>query len=173
MLCETPTPTRAGVFVSKIFVYNQTMKNQETKVKDLIELLALHEEAVAFLYDRFSYQFPKTTLWVKLTKDERAHAKIIRGLAADLDFKTLSANPKVFQPSEIEKSIQRLEKLAASTKKYDLEQAFTLAYKLESNLVEHHFFKVFYSYSNEFEKVFTYLEKATAIHADKIRRELG
>ncbi len=148
------------------------MEKLKEKIRKEVELLAKHEEAVGFLYERFSYQFPKEKLWVGLMHDEAAHAKIIRGLFEELESGKIVASPNVFPAKELARSTAKLQKIAKNVKGFHLDGALKLAYKIEADIIESGYFKMFYPVSAEFKQVFSYLDKAANLHSKKVLKEI-
>lgn len=131
-----------------------------------------NEETVARLYEKYRAIFSKMPLWKKLIKDEYLHAQILRKLLSHADFKGLSIKNDVFSEDEIKKTIRRIKKLSDHVQEQTLAEALDESYKIEASMLEANYFRVFFSDEADFNNVFSYLEKSTIEHSQKIFQEL-
>jgi rubrerythrin len=144
------------------------MKTFLNQIQSLIKRLIRIEEAMAFLYEKYSLRFPKFELWKNLMNDEISHADTLKKLLKITDFEKISVDPRAISESETKETLHGIERVIKSSKKVSITQALAMAYKLECTISEQAPFKVFYTKDPEFKKVFAYLGKATSVHSQKV-----
>jgi rubrerythrin len=147
------------------------MKMKDPTNKELLSILAEHEEAIASLYVIFGFYLPNTkNLWDQLVSDEKDHAAWLKNLRERLDADGMLLNRRQFNTAAVQTSIlyvrQRIAEVSA--KGITTLRALTIGLDLESSLIEKEFFHVLEADSVEMKIQFNALNDQTAAHRKKI-----
>jgi hypothetical protein len=139
------------------------------KQDEILDLMCKNEEKVSELYMIYASKFPEySDYWSGLAKEELGHSGAIRTLkySDQVMFKE-----GTFEKNLIQISLKYMEDkiVEANTRNMAIEDAFSVAVELETNMLEQKFFVVFEGDFSELVEVFQNLEKATQGHVDNIR----
>ena len=137
--------------------------------RDIVDILILHEETIAGLYSTIADALPDMKdFWSILYKAEYAHAEVLRMLAKRLEQNGIILQPRKFNISAVQTSINYLRKNTSTIISEGTTpiRALSLALDLELSGLEQEFYKVFESDSAEMSKDFDELR----IHEEGHRR---
>ncbi|MBN2557989.1 MAG: hypothetical protein JXB33_04445 [Clostridia bacterium] len=112
----------------------------------IVQLLVDYEMAMAGLYEVCAARFPSyKDFWLRLSAEEKGHAKAIGSLMEKVDGKNVILDATVFKARPIEISIEYADEVAkrVSERDIDLLGALSLAADIEKSLIESKFYKIF------------------------------
>jgi hypothetical protein len=136
------------------------------EAKQIIEAMAVNEEKIKELYQKFIILFPGDAgLWSKLVEDENTHATLIRDFGKMLRDQDIRFNPSKFTLINLEKFRQFLENSIQESNAFNREKSLELAAQIERSLVEAGTFSVFETDVKDLKNLFTILETETQKHA--------
>lgn len=146
-------------------MYNQTHN-------DLIELMALHEEAISEYYSAACERFSNKDLWEYLHKEEVKHAMWLRSIMDNVIDKSIKFTSEGLSFKLFTDSISRIssERQALSDKRRNLSQVFEFAISIESDLLEKNFLDCFTSNSKGIQNTLDELKKDTEDHRRRIEK---
>ncbi|MBN2120822.1 MAG: hypothetical protein JW734_07195 [Candidatus Omnitrophica bacterium] len=145
------------------------------KQKEIIELLASHEEIIAKLYKTYAEKFPANKqFWTVLHLEELDHASWIRRLFPRIEEGVLSFNENRFKAKIIKESFEHVEELIrlVQTKELTLMQALATGIDIEQSLIESKFFEVYESDSHELKQLLLSLQEAFLEHSARLKEAL-
>lgn len=140
----------------------------------ILELMAQNEAAVAQLYAHYAQHFPQLNdFWTKLSKEEVEHAKIIRGLIPHVQQKTVFFNQDRFPRAAIESTLKYVSQEVARLKreKIPLMKALSIAFQIESSLIEKKYFGVFEGDNFKLKTLLNELRLATKRHVEMVETQ--
>ncbi|KPA18862.1 hypothetical protein MHK_000921 [Candidatus Magnetomorum sp. HK-1] len=149
-----------------------SLKNYQEKI---IRQLIVQEKLLAKLYGIFSKQFTQyQKFWLKLSKDEQRHSKIIEKLLEVIQKEKAHFDEKKIKTYTLNAYIVRLESIIqkAEAGEFTLSSALTTAVDYESSLIEKNVFQHFVSFSDKINNTLKILQSETQKHADQIRNAL-
>ena len=146
--------------------------NQIFNPKQIIELLATHEETLAKLYGVYMGQLPDRTFWEHLNKDELVHASWLRTIYNLSNQKKIYIDEEIFNQAAIDTSLDYLKKLILEAGSHTQINALGLSLDIEQAMIEKKYFKVFKTDSAEVQDIMKRLETATLVHIDLVKKEL-
>jgi hypothetical protein len=132
------------------------------------------EEKMVELYSEFHDQFPEHTIWKTLIKEEKLHAMALAELREmALQDKAVFTEGGV-TPERVQKLIDYVDLFEsfARVKKYNIQEALSVAIDLEKTIFEsqmHKHFKV----SQEYQHMLNIFNDDTDQHMDLLRNELA
>jgi rubrerythrin len=142
--------------------------------KNILQLMAENEEAVARLYRAYAERFPRhRDFWQELANEEIHHLQLLQRLPARKD-PSVEINEDRFDRDVFQVSSEYLEKklTQAVTGKISIKDALSTALDIETGMLERGYFEVFEGDSREFKRTLQALAAATEKHTNKIRKEL-
>src|SRR3990167_11219848 len=146
--------------------------NQIFDPKQIIELLATHEETLAKLYGVYMGQFPDRAFWEHLYKDELVHASWLRTIYNLSNQKKIYIDEEIFNQAAIDTSLDYLKKLILEARSQTQINALGISLDIEQAMIEKKYFKVFKTDSAEVQDIMKRLETATLVHIDLVKKEL-
>lgn len=141
------------------------------EVREVLELLAQNEEALASLYSEYAIIHPNTEFWKKIAQDERIHAQWVRVFIADMEQEKATFNLDDFKTQAIRNSIESIKESKNEAKKETLKEALGYAINLERSMLENDFFKVIETKDENLNHVLEALKKGTEVHLQKMKVE--
>ncbi len=140
---------------------------------EVIELMAMHEEAIASLYAVFSEKFPDCELWPYLYGEEMKHSEWLRSILDNVYDGSINFTDFHLTEKSLKISIRNLESNTqkAQEGKFDLEEAFGIAYTLENSLIEDHYLDYFTSDNQSIMKVLNDLKTDTMSHRNLLKEK--
>lgn len=148
------------------------MSNLDEKL-EVIELLAMHEEALADLYAAYAIKFPDCEIWGFLYGEERKHAEWIRSILDNVYEGSIDFIDYHFSEKTLKISIRNLSNLTEKAEKngLDLEEALNRAYNLENSIIEDKYLDYFSSKMDGIQKVLDDLKKDTNEHRELLKNK--
>ena len=136
------------------------------KYNDLIEIMALHEEALSDYYSAAADRFSNKELWEFLSVEEAKHAMWLRSILdnvidGSVNFTSEGLSLKAYMESTSKISA---EKTALKDKKRKLSQTFEFALNIENDMLEKNFLDGFTSPSKGIQSTLIKLKKDTEDH---------
>lgn len=145
---------------------------------ELLEMMALHEEKIAELYQAFAATLPQwRDFWLTIAKEEQGHAGWLRGLKKRLEVEGGLLNRERFNVSGIRTSIDYIQRTRDDVLNKGITplRALVISLDLEGSLLEKEYFTVYKSDLMSIQEVFVKLQEHTAGHRrrmqDKINQE--
>ncbi|MCK5811368.1 MAG: hypothetical protein KAG94_00580 [Clostridiales bacterium] len=138
----------------------------------IIELLIEYEMTISKLYDVCAKNFPELEFFFReLSNEEIIHASIIKGVSDKIDNKTIFLNEKRFHPRPVEISIEYAQNITKRIAEGDLDLigALSLAYDIESSVIESQYYQVFAGKSAEFNRYLKQVRDESSGHRKRIR----
>lgn len=138
----------------------------------IIELLIECELTISNLYEVCAKSFPKLeSFWMELSIEEIKHASILKEVASKVDNKTVFLKEKRFHPRPVEISIEYAQDITKRVAEgnLDLLGTLSLAYDIESSVIESQYYQVFAGKSAEFNKYLKQVRDESNGH----RRRIG
>ena len=138
--------------------------------QDLIEKIANNEELIGRLYKLYAQKYGEySDFWGRLSDDERSHSDKIRSFAAndefEIDSKRFNEKDIVGFENEVREATEKIEQEEIS-----LSDALKTALKLENNLVEKEFFKIFETDSDRLKFYLGEMGESISKHQDRIKK---
>ncbi len=148
------------------------MSNFDEKL-EVIELLALHEEALADLYAAYAVKFPECEIWGFLYGEERKHAEWVRSILDNVYEGSIDFTDYHFSEKTLKISIRNLQGLTEKAEKsgLELEEALDRAYNLENSIIEDKYLDYFSSKINGIQNVLDGLKKDTNEHRELLKNK--
>lgn len=153
------------------------MDNKEKAIavqRDIIKKLTELELQISKLYETYAARFPVySTLWLGLSKEEKKHAAFLKGIESNtLDQGYLLQNIGGYSTELVKPTIEQIETEIANADKlaYKIEDAINFAIKIESSLLDSHFYDKVTSDAPGYNAVAKVLVTETRKHLDEIRR---
>jgi len=146
-----------------------SLKEYQEKI---IRQLITQEKLLARLYEVFSKQFTQSQkFWMKLSKEEQKHAKLIEKLLEAVKKKTVIYDEKKLKTYTLNTFITRLKNILqkAEAGEYTLFSALRVADDYESSLIEKNVFLHFDSFDYKIKNTLTMLHSETQKHAEMIK----
>lgn len=140
--------------------------------RNILDHLARYEDSLGETYDAFSSCLPDhAAFWNRLVKEEREHARLLRGLEHLLARGFIFYDIGRFNIQFIENTIAQQEqiRLLALRDGIDIIKAGNIALDAESSVLDNEFFKVVKSDCSEFQVIARHLTESTQKHANKVR----
>lgn len=131
---------------------------------------------MAELYGAFGKLLPHMApFWDRLVGDERAHAEVIRALAARVLTDRLLMKPRNLSREGIERSIGAIERQIREAQASGVTslRALTVALGVEKGMLEKRYFETFEADSEEMKAEFDALREHTEEHARRIEERLA
>jgi len=140
---------------------------------EVIELLALHEEALADLYAANAIKFPECEIWGFLYGEEKKHAEWVRSILDNVYDGSIDFIDYHFSEKTLKISIKNLKNLTDKTEnsKVELEEALDRAYNLENSIIEDKYLDYFSSKLEGVQKVLDDLKKDTNEHRELLKNK--
>jgi len=138
----------------------------------LIEAMAQNERFIGKLYLKYSDKFQECReLWDRLAQEEEIHAGWLLGIQDNLDQSSANAGGKRFNKSTINTFCDYLK---SEMEKLDAEEvllinALSVSLYIEQSLIEHKYFEVLGSDSEELKNTFSRLKSETENHLKQIK----
>jgi shikimate 5-dehydrogenase len=139
----------------------------------LLEEMAFNEEKVMELYWLYEKKVLKYAgMWKKLAEEEKKHANMLKsfsllpgagGIKAGLDKVTMEIIRKSI--TFINREIEKAKKI-----KVEAKEAFAMAEKIESSMLENEIFSVFESTDKDLKKLLATLQADTKRHFEQVKR---
>jgi hypothetical protein len=143
--------------------------------RKILKRLAELENAIGDLYEYYASRFPATlTLWTTLVEEERAHALMLHSLERQLDAGYVFWNLGQFNVDTVNSEMGRLETLFTKSKDpaFTEREALIAASRIESSVLDSHFYSTVKSDSPEFSHMAKALDDATRTHVNRIQDAL-
>jgi hypothetical protein len=150
--------------------------SSENAARDIIELLAAHEEAIGELYSMFAARFPShREFWNVLSAEEQLHASWIRHLYKALGRGDVRLSPDRFEPDFIKQSLGYIAGETERFKNQDLslKDALSAGVKIETTPVESRFFEVYDSDDDTLKDLLRALKEAFIDHRNRLQNMLA
>jgi len=138
----------------------------------ILELMAQNEKLVGDLYRKYSGKFPEYAgLWDQLAHEEDVHAKWLINLQNKLNQGLISVNNRRFNESAVKMFSEYLNNEIAKleSENVSLIMAFSTSLYIEESLIEHKYFEVLDSDSQELKNTLTKLKNETDKHFRTIK----
>ena len=138
----------------------------------LLALMAQNERLVGDLYIKYSNKFSEgKVLWEKLAQDEEMHASWLTIQQTNLDKGLVSIDSKRFNESAIKAFSDYLksEMGRLDAGEVSLINALSVSLYIEQSLIEHKYFEVLDSDSEEMKNTLTKIKKETEVHSNRIK----
>ena len=138
-----------------------------------IELLALHEEALAQLYSTYAEKFPECDVWSYLYGEETKHSGWVRSILDNVEEGSIDFQDMHLSQRTIEISLRTLERhqKQAEDRQINLEGALDKAFKLENSIIENKYLDYFSSLNDGVQKVLDDLKSDTKDHREMLRKK--
>ena len=143
------------------------------KQRDLLEMMATNEEAIARLYEAYSTKFTNyREFWSQLANEELQHSSWISNLNAKVREGGLYINEGRFKREAIQTFSDYLNReiIKAQTQDIPLITALSTALYIEQSIIEHQYFEVFKTDSVELKHLLMELSQATDDHLNRVKR---
>jgi len=140
-----------------------------------VEAMALHEEAIAHLYESFAEAFPEHgEFWLKLASEEHSHADWVRRFKVNIEEGKVSLNESRFNIPAIETSVAYINGYAvqARNRQLNIRHAASIALDIENALLDRKFLEIYETDDEELVKVLNGLSEATKAHQGRVREFL-
>lgn len=140
-------------------------------IRYLVEIENLANE----LYTFFAEKFPEESeFWLAIAKEEKDHASIIHMLGAGVAEGQSSFDDRRFTLEEIETTVEWARDKVGGAKQSDLniEQALSLSFEFEKNLLDRSFFDVFVPKTESVKNFISGVLEATKRHRDSVKKKL-
>lgn len=141
-------------------------------VEEIVDLMAMHEEAIRDLYLVYSDKYPEYKDFFKILADEeQSHADLIRRYREKASSDKNALKPGRFRPEMLSTAIAFLKKEAkkAADSEMLLINALAVALDLERGMIERKFFEVLGGDPAELETALKYLDQSTKKHIERIQ----
>ncbi|MFC1866156.1 hypothetical protein ACFLYB_05550 [Chloroflexota bacterium] len=138
----------------------------------LLTLMAQNERTIRELYLRYSSKFSEDSeLWEKLAQDEEMHANWLTIQQNNLDQGLVSIDNKRFNESAIKTFTDylKIEMDRLDAGEVSLINALSVSLYIEQSLIEHKYFEVLDSDSEELKNTLTKIKKDTEAHSKRIK----
>ncbi len=138
----------------------------------IVDLLIKYELEMAKLYAVCAKSFPELeSFWKELSLEEIKHASNIRELMKEADNKKMSLNESRFNIRPLEISIEHAIDITrrVNEKDLDLLGILSLAYDIESSLIESKYYEIFADKSRNFNNRLKQVRDESRGHARRIR----
>lgn len=139
---------------------------------DLIEIMALHEEAISEYYSAAAERFPKNDLWSYLSKEEQRHAMWLRSILDNVIDGSVNFTADGLSFESYMASISKIsaEKTDIAEKRRKLSQVFEFAVNIENDMLEKNFLDGFTSPSKGIQVTLEKLQKETEEHRQMLKK---
>jgi hypothetical protein len=147
-----------------------------TQQAEILDELVLWEEKAKALYVRYAELFPTDNdFWVGLSREEDAHAKMLKSLKTLLNQGTVLWNIGKFKKEHIHAEVEMIETALTESAKarVSAKDAIEWATRIEKSFVDSKFYEVVKSESKEFQKVAEVLTKGTKIHVKRLQDKIS
>jgi rubrerythrin len=141
----------------------------------IIRYLVEIEDLANELYTFFAEKFPEESeFWFAIAREEKDHAAIIRMLGAGVAEGQSSFDDRRFTLEEIETSVEWARQKVAGAKqnKINIEEALSLSFEFEQNVLDRSFFEVFVPEHKSVGDFISGVVAATKRHRDSIKKKL-
>ncbi|MCL5410279.1 MAG: hypothetical protein M1324_00275 [Patescibacteria group bacterium] len=138
--------------------------------KSIIDLMIKNEEAFSRLYHKFAAIYPDSQFWIKLSKEETAHAQWLRALSQSCDTRVLEVSPLTL--SQIKNMLKTVEEEINSKEDLSLEEALKKTIHFENSFIEHSYFDIFSNSSPSAHRVIGNLKDETLHHIERVEEYL-
>lgn len=138
----------------------------------IIELLIEYELAVSELYRECAEKFEEhRDFWSELADEEIIHSDNIRKLTDEAIAKNAIIDEKAFAVRPVEISIEYSKEITKRVRdnKIDLLSVLSLAYDLESSLIESQYHKVFVGKEEKVNELIRQIHMESADHGERVR----
>jgi len=145
------------------------------KQAEVIEFLALQEEAISRLYRVYAGLSAKyKDFWIELAKEETNHANWIRDLGIKTKEGKIYFSGERFRAGAIKASTAYIESQAIAADRDDFTEisALAMSYALEEALLEKKFFEIFESDAAELKHLLKELSDSTTQHRQRVKAAL-
>lgn len=142
---------------------------------NLLALMVTHEETIAALYAEFQKAVPgMQEFWQQLVEEEKAHAQVLRDLAARLVRDDVLLANRPFPREAILTAIAYIARKTGDIRAQGVTpaQALSMAIDLERAMLEKNFFSVVESDATDMKKEFEAIREHTAEHAGRLYKAL-
>ena len=139
----------------------------------ILDALSACETSIGLLYDKYAKRFFGTsTFWTALAEAERTHAHLLDTMHRFLDKGCLFYNLGKLNADEIKPIMTFIEESLkeADDKSLTLKNALSNALRIESSLLDAHFYDIVKSDASEFAIIAQRLSSETSKHLDSIRQ---
>jgi rubrerythrin len=134
---------------------------------EMIEKLALHEEAVAKLYNTYASRYPHLNeFWATLAWEEQDHANKIRRLGEEIKKRRAAFDPTKYRPQAVDSSLAYLTQQAEIAKSGDLllVNALSIALNVEKTIIDGKIFEAFKGYYDDTKAIIRELATSVEDH---------
>jgi rubrerythrin len=140
--------------------------------REIIELLAYHEEALSYMYESFYKKFGRG-VWEGLCREERKHTEWVRSVLDNVTDGSVFFEKRNFTIESVSVSIDNVvdEKIACEEGRRTLTEAFEFAIKIENDMVEKHFLDSFWSENESIQIVLGDLRSDTILHKELLVKD--
>lgn len=143
--------------------------------KEILDKLAICEEAIATLYATYSRTIPEMNdFWLDLSKKETAHARLLKTMHKQLDAGNIFQNIGRFSLASLNDFLTKItaaNNLAENNKVTSL-HAIETALSIETSVLDAHFYDIVKSDSAEFKVIADRLSSDTHDHAKSVQEKL-
>lgn len=145
------------------------------KYSDMIEIMALHEEAISDFYAAAAQRFTNKDLWNYLSKEESKHAMWLRSIADNVSDESITFTAEGLSIKAYMESTAKIssEKTAIEEKRRKLSQVFEFAVSIENGMLEKNFLDGFTSPSKGIRGTLNKLKKDTEEHSELLKKAFG
>ncbi len=150
-------------------VKNKIIQSQKKIMDALVEC----ESHIGQLYEKYAERFPEMRVqWSELACAEKVHANLLQTMHRILEKGSIFRNLGKFSDQAIQPMLELIEDSLKKADSPDLTQkeAVAIALKIESSLLDSHFYDVVASDAPEFKIIAERLSADTRKHVDLIRR---
>ena len=140
---------------------------------EIIELLAMHEEAIGQLYMLYSEKLPnKKDFWISFYKEELDHASWLRRLCPKIEKGLFEFNEGRFKLDIINKSLNIVKERIRKTEKGRINhiEALWAALEIENNILESKFCEIYKTDSEELSQLLRGLEDSYKEHRNRLKK---
>jgi len=141
--------------------------------RKIIDALAGCENNIGLLYEKYASRFPEMKQqWSSLSKAEKMHANLLKTMHRILDKGSVFYNLGKFSDVAIQPMITIINSALKEADAPDLtsDDAITAALKIESSIMDAHFYDIVASDAPEFRIIAERLSGETKQHAELIRK---
>ena len=139
-------------------------------IRYLVEIENLANE----LYTFFAQKFPEESeFWLAIAREEKDHAAIIHMLGAGVAEGQTSFDDRAFTLEEIEAAVEwaRDKVVGAKQGNINMEEALSLSFEFEKNLLDRSFFEVFVPETKSVKDFISGVVEATKRHRDSLKKK--
>lgn len=139
---------------------------------ELIELLALHEEALADVYQAAENKFKNKEIWKYLVSEEKKHAMWIRSILGNVIDGSVKFEKGQITAKLYTDSIAKLseEKTAIRSNLRTLSEVFDFAVAIENDIIEKNFLEIFKSKHKGIQGTINSLKSDTESHKELLNK---